>query len=44
MRHFFDWFVELGFRDGGAPWLILGKGPTYARRGEYDLTRTGRCR
>jgi len=21
------------------PWLILGKGPTFSRRGEYDLTR-----
>jgi hypothetical protein len=36
MKVFFDWFAERGFRDG-PPWLILGKGPSYARRGELDL-------
>jgi hypothetical protein len=37
MKHFFDWFVERGYRDDRGPWVILGKGPTYARRSEYDL-------
>ena len=46
MRSFFDWFharnttSDTG-RAGGAavrPWLVLGKGPSFADRGRYDLT------
>lgn len=36
MKDFFSWFKDTP----GAlarPWCILGKGPTYARRGEFDL-------
>ena len=29
MKHFFDWFTESGQRQQQAPWLILGKGPSY---------------
>ena len=37
MRNFFDWFRE---SDSGLeePWLILGKGPTYASRDQYDMS------
>ena len=40
MKNFFDWFEEsdIGLED---PWLILGKGPSYATRDQYD-TRTFR--
>jgi hypothetical protein len=37
LRHFFDWFAD----DAAArsrPWLILGKGPSFDRRGEFDLS------
>ena len=37
MRHFFDWMAD----DPAArrpDWLILGKGPSFARRGEFDLS------
>lgn len=35
MKNFFDWFEEnnIGPRE---PWLVLGKGPTYANRDQYD--------
>src|SRR3990167_9186467 len=26
------------YRDDGRPWLILGMGPTFSRRGEFDLS------
>ena len=35
MRSFLEWFDE-GVRDE-KPWLILGKGPTFAKRTEFDL-------
>jgi hypothetical protein len=35
VHSFFEWFrTENG---GGHPWLLLGKGPGFARRGAYDL-------
>ena len=36
MKSFFDWFRETQSHD--APWLILGKGPSFTRRAEFDLT------
>lgn len=30
------WIEQAGFPD--RPWLLLGKGPTFARRGEFDLS------
>lgn len=36
MRHFFDWFSRQALPD--APWLILGKGPTFALRDRFDLS------
>lgn len=36
MRELSDWLDETSFPD--RPWLILGKGPTFGRRGEFDLT------
>ena len=32
-----EWIARSAFTD--RPWLILGKGPTYQRRGEFDLAR-----
>src|SRR5687767_1686529 len=35
MRPFFEWFCERGFRPE-EPWLVFGKGPSFARRHEFD--------
>jgi glycosyl transferase family 8 len=35
LQLFFDWSREQ--IDGGRPWLILGKGPTFSLRSRYDL-------
>jgi hypothetical protein len=37
VQHFFDWFRQHEQTD--QPWLILGKGPTFALRDRYDLAR-----
>jgi hypothetical protein len=37
VQHFFDWFRQHEQTD--RPWLILGKGPTFALRDRYDLAR-----
>ena len=37
MQHFFDWFRH--HEQSDQPWLILGKGPTFALRDRYDLAR-----
>lgn len=34
--NFFDWFGAR--RESAQPWLMLGKGPSFNRRGEYDLS------
>jgi hypothetical protein len=34
MKNFFDWYKEI---KPVKPWLICGKGPTFARRNEVDL-------
>lgn len=36
MRSFFDWFAASGLGPD-RPWLVLGKGPTFARRRDFDL-------
>jgi hypothetical protein len=37
VRHFFEWFArEI---DAERPWLILGKGPSFAARGQFELNR-----
>ena len=36
MRSFFDWFSEQAPAE--RPWLILGKGPSFSRRQEFDLS------
>ena len=36
MIEFARWLQEVRFPD--RPWLMLGKGPTFARRGEFDLS------
>jgi hypothetical protein len=36
MRHFLEWMADQAPSD--RPWLILGKGPSFARRGEFDLS------
>lgn len=36
MRSFFEWFQDKQF-DPNHPWLILGKGPSFVKRHEYDL-------
>jgi len=38
MRSFFEWFQAEGM-DPNRPWLILGKGPSFSKRMEYDLTQ-----
>lgn len=35
MRHFFEWFAREV--NSERPWLILGKGPSFARRGRFEL-------
>jgi hypothetical protein len=37
VQSFFDWFTRV--IDPADPWLILGKGPSFARRGQFDLNR-----
>jgi hypothetical protein len=37
VEHFFDWFGRQSHLD--RPWLILGKGPTFAARSQFDLTK-----
>ncbi len=36
MQSFFEWFEAEGI-DPNQPWLILGKGPSFAKRDEHDL-------
>jgi hypothetical protein len=36
VRHFFDWFSQHVLPE--EPWLILGKGPSFAFRNSYDLS------
>lgn len=36
MKNFFDWFQDN--RTKSRPWLILGKGPSFSRRTEFDLS------
>ncbi len=36
MRAFFQWFIDNRI-DPNEPWLMLGKGPSFARRVNYDL-------
>ncbi len=36
MENVFDWMDRQGFRE--SPWLVIGKGPSFARRGEFDLS------
>lgn len=38
MKSFFEWFIASGI-DPLQPWLILGKGPSFAARHDYDLKR-----
>lgn len=37
MKNFIDWFREKQSKD--KPWLILGKGPGFSRRAQYDLSK-----
>lgn len=37
MQPFFEWFAKTV--DPSEPWLILGKGPSFALRGDFDLSR-----
>ncbi|MEJ7618250.1 MAG: glycosyltransferase [Pyrinomonadaceae bacterium] len=37
MRTFFEWFKEKNF-DANHPWLIYGKGPSFAKRHAYDVS------
>jgi hypothetical protein len=36
MKTFFEWF-EMTKQDPMQPWLILGKGPSFAKRDQFDL-------
>ena len=38
MHNFFEWFRN-GSIDFKQPWLILGKGPTFTKRREFDLSQ-----
>ena len=35
MRSFFEWFE--GKVDKSRPWLVLGKGPSFSKRGQFDV-------
>lgn len=37
MQSFLEWFEATG-QDNSKPWLILGKGPSFAKRNQFDLT------
>lgn len=37
MQNFFDWFATTGKQLPPKPWLILGKGPSFEKRHDYDL-------
>lgn len=37
MQSFLDWFQKCGI-DKNRPWLIFGKGPSFSKRTEYDLS------
>jgi hypothetical protein len=37
MQSFLEWFEATG-QDRTQPWLILGKGPSFAKRDQFDLT------
>jgi hypothetical protein len=37
LRSFFDWYSTLSPTDAGR-WIIFGKGPSFSRRGEFDLS------
>jgi hypothetical protein len=41
MRDFFDWFRSQTPDAARRPWLILGKGPSFDRRRDFDLTQFG---
>ena len=43
MRSFFDWWREEQ-PESDKPWLVLGKGPSFARRAEYEETVTAATR
>ena len=38
MKSFFEWFSG-SFGSGAGDWLLLGKGPSFARHSEHDLAR-----
>ena len=38
MKDVTQWWLETGNGDNDRSWLILGKGPSFARRNEFDLT------
>jgi lipopolysaccharide biosynthesis glycosyltransferase len=38
MKNFFDWFNS-DLRDKKKEWLIIGKGPSFSRRNEFDLSQ-----
>jgi hypothetical protein len=38
MQSFLEWFTAKRI-DPDQPWLILGKGPSFAKRNECDLKR-----
>jgi hypothetical protein len=38
MQSFFEWFQSRSI-DPKQPWLILGKGPSFAKRNEFDLSQ-----
>ena len=38
LQSFFDWFEsEVG--DTSTPWLILGKGPSFSKLSQFDLSQ-----
>src|SRR5260221_3436593 len=38
MRSFFEWFAESGI-GADEPWLLLGKGPSFSRLRDHDVSR-----
>src|SRR5919109_24140 len=38
MQNFFEWFKTKHINPDD-PWLILGKGPSFSKRKEYDLSK-----
>lgn len=38
MKNVFDWYQSLDSQNKQKPWLILGKGPSYDKKAQFDVS------